>query len=373
MVATLGKSETLLETLAKLREDRYLYAQACLRIRNKSAQLVPLVANFAQHYVEDKLEAQRRETGRVRAVILKARQEGVSTWVAGRFTHRTNLWAGQKALVIADALDRAQAIYGIYERMYAELPEDLHPQVVSRSGRRHMKFAHDSELGIRPASDPDAGRAQTIHLLHASEIAFWPENYQRDVWVSAMQAVPDLGSEIIVESTAKGAGGLFHELWELTQKRGSGWIGIFLPWWIHEEYDAGYGLTAPPTEEELDGIANHPDEFEEQALGEGIPFDGQNVVLPLSRLAWRRRTIIERFGGDPISFVLYWGKGPRCSLADPDRRRIVAGSRPAAAGPRGCLRRRALRRPGNHRCHRAGTNGCSCRSPRDRCDHPAGR
>lgn len=297
----LGNTDTLVKTIARLRENRELYAEACLRIRNKQAQLVPLKPNFAQRFVEEKLQQQLAETGRVRAVVLKARQEGVSTWVAARFTHRTNLFAGQKALIIADALERAQAIYGIYERYYAELPEDLHPQIKSRAGRRHMHFMHDSEIDIRPASDANAGRAATIGLLHCSEIAFWPANTQAEVWKSAIQAVPDQGSEVIVESTANGAGGLFHSLWELTQKRDSGWLGIFLPWWIHEEYDAGYGTSAPPTDAELSAIENHADDFELQALSEGIPWDGENYVLPLSRLAWRRRTIIERFAGDPTT------------------------------------------------------------------------
>jgi hypothetical protein len=300
MQKQLGRSETLLETMARLREDRYLYGQAVLRIRNKSAELVPLAPNFAQRYVEEKLEAQKAETGRVRAVVLKARQEGVSTWTAGRFFHQTHLWAGRKALIIADAIDRAQAIFGIYERFWSELPEDLKPEVKARGNRRLLQFGHDSEIGCRPASDKDAGRAQTIHYLHCSEIAMWPELTQRDIWVSAIQAVPDQGSEVIVESTARGAGGLFHELWNLAITPGSGWIGIFLPWWIHEEYDADErnGL---PTQEELDGIATRPDDFELQALSEGIPFDGQNYVLPVSRLAWRRRTIIARFGGDPVT------------------------------------------------------------------------
>lgn len=297
----LGSTDTLVKTIARLRDSRELYAQACLRIRDKNAQLIPLAPNFAQRHVEALLEQQLAETGRVRAVVLKARQEGVSTWVAARFTHKTNLWAGQKALIIADAMERAQAIYSIYERYYSELPEDLHPQIKSSAGRRHMHFMHDSEIDIRPASDANAGRAATIGLLHCSEIAFWPDNTQRQVWVSAMQAVPDQGSEIIIESTPNGAGGLFYELWDLTQKKDSGWLGIFLPWWIHEEYDAGYGTSAPPTQAELDSIEQHADDFELQALGEGIPWNGQQYVLPLSRLAWRRRTIIQRFAGDPTT------------------------------------------------------------------------
>ncbi len=295
----LGRDDTWQDTFDRLREDEELYDLACLKIRTKSGDLVPLAWNFAQRYLVGKLQEQEKTENRVRAVILKARQEGVSTKVAARFFRRANLWSGEKCLILADALDRAEAIFSIYERYHMNLPPELRPEVVTRASRRSLRYAHDSEIAVRPASDKDAGRAQTIRRLHASEIAFWPESTQRDVWISALQAVPDYGSEIIVESTAKGAGGLFYELWELTQLKGSGWIGIFLPWWIHEEYDCT--ADNPPSKDEIDAIAENPDDFETQALTDGIPWEGHDVVIPLSRLVWRRRTIINRFGGDPTT------------------------------------------------------------------------
>lgn len=291
----LGSRHRLLETLDRFRRDSFTYASLVLRIRDKGAVLRPLDANFAQRYVEDKLTRQLAETGRIRAIVLKARQEGVSTWTAGRFFKRIHLQAGQKGLVVADSLDRAGAIFGIYERFYANLPAELRPVRKSYANQKRLAFSHDSELAVRPASDSEAGRAQTIHLLHASELAYWPVNTQRETWVSLLQAIPDDGSEIIVESTAKGAGGLFHELWELTQKEGSGWLGIFLPWWIHEEYEV------EPLQWELDTIASNPDDFELLAMSEGIPYEGKQWVLSIPKLAWRRRKIIEAFGGDPVT------------------------------------------------------------------------
>lgn len=291
----LGRREALLDTISRFREDQFAYATLCLRIRDKGANLIPLEANFAQTTVENKIRKQWEETGRIRAIVLKARQEGVSTWTAGRFFKRIHLQAGQKGLVIADSLDRAGALFGIYTRFWENLPAELKPERKSYANQKRLAFSHDSELAVRPASDSEAGRAQTIHLLHASEIAFWPTSTQRETWVSLMQAIPDDGSEIIVESTAKGAGGLFHELWEETQKKGSPWLGIFLPWWIHEEYEV------TPTAAELDAMEKGADDFELQAMSEGIPYEGQKFVLPLSKLAWRRRAISEKFGGDPLT------------------------------------------------------------------------
>jgi hypothetical protein len=49
-------------------------------------------------------------------------------------------------------------------------------------------------------------------LLEGSEVAFWPN--ARDHFAGVVHTVPDLsGTEIILESTANGVGGEFHERW----------------------------------------------------------------------------------------------------------------------------------------------------------------
>ena len=73
-----GRAERLLT-------DFPYYAEHCLTIRSKAGGLVPLRLNRIQRTVHDRLEEQLRETGRVRALILKARQPGVSTYVEARF------------------------------------------------------------------------------------------------------------------------------------------------------------------------------------------------------------------------------------------------------------------------------------------------
>lgn len=282
------------QVIEKLRGDLDLYSRTCLRIRDKDAGLVPLRFFDAQRLVHSRISAQRKSTGRVRAVILKARQEGVSTYTAARFFRAMHLWQGRKAMVVADSLERTGVLFDIYQRYLQNVPAEIAPAGKAVAQRKRMAFAHDSELSVRPASDTEAGRAQTIHLIHASEIAFWGSTGvdASATWTSLMQAVPRLGSEVIVESTAKGAGGLFHRLWEEAENEENGWIAIFLPWWIHEEY------TIKCSQEMRDIIDGNMDDFERQALTEGIWFEGQSHVLDYDRLAWRRQVIVENFGGD---------------------------------------------------------------------------
>jgi hypothetical protein len=69
-----NRLETLRAEKRRLREDFPYYAAQCLKIRPKSGGLVPLSLNQVQSRIHEALERQLLETGRVRALILKARQ-----------------------------------------------------------------------------------------------------------------------------------------------------------------------------------------------------------------------------------------------------------------------------------------------------------
>src|SRR3989304_4777838 len=72
-----------------LAEDFEAYAEVALVIRTKAGALAPFVMNATQRYVHARIEEQRASTGMVRALILKARQHGVSTYVGGRHYWKT--------------------------------------------------------------------------------------------------------------------------------------------------------------------------------------------------------------------------------------------------------------------------------------------
>ena len=77
------------EHATRLRNDLEYFAQHCLKLRPKSGPLEPFVFNAAQRKLHELLEKQKASTGRVRVVILKARQLGVSTYIAARLYQRT--------------------------------------------------------------------------------------------------------------------------------------------------------------------------------------------------------------------------------------------------------------------------------------------
>ena len=68
---------TVKDGLANLPE----FAARNLLIRTKQGEISPLIFNDVQAKLHLRLEDLRKRTGRVRALILKARQPGISTYV----------------------------------------------------------------------------------------------------------------------------------------------------------------------------------------------------------------------------------------------------------------------------------------------------
>jgi hypothetical protein len=70
------------ERATRLRTDLRYFAEHCLKLRPKTGSLAPFVFNPAQLKLHRKIEEQKARTGKVRVIILKARQLGISTYLS---------------------------------------------------------------------------------------------------------------------------------------------------------------------------------------------------------------------------------------------------------------------------------------------------
>lgn len=236
----------------KLKDDFEFYARNCLMIRTKHEGLLPLNLNSAQIYIHDKLQEQIEETGKVRAIILKGRQQGMSTYVEGRFLWRTTHNKGVRAFILTHDGDSTNALFEMTERYYSNLPPFVKPSVGAANAKELHFDVLDSGYKIGTAGNKAVGRGQTIQYFHGSEVAFWANASEHTKGI--MQAIPDAdGTEVIFESTANGVGNFFHEQWKLAEKGLSEFIPIFVPWFWQHEYTKKVpdDFVASPEEETL--------------------------------------------------------------------------------------------------------------------------
>jgi hypothetical protein len=150
----------------RLRDDFKHYAKKCLKIRTKSQSIIPFEFNKAQIYVHDKLEHQKLITGKVRAIILKGRQQGMSTLIGGRFFHITTHSFGLQTFILTHALDATNNLFKMTQRYYENCPAIVRPDA-SRSNSKELIFdGLDSGYKIGTAENKAVGRSSTIQLFH---------------------------------------------------------------------------------------------------------------------------------------------------------------------------------------------------------------
>ena len=250
--------------LIKYKEDFSLFAEEQVKIITKDAAtgFVPFKLNTCQKIITEKLNEQYQKTGKVRAIVLKARQQGISTYCAGRVFWKTYFTPYSRSVVMAHDSATSDALFAMSKNLILNMPKEYRP-ATSRSNAKEIKFEHnEAQYRLYTAGSPEAGRGTTPTILHASEVAFW--QHDEKILAGLFQGISQAaGTEVILESTANGAQGEFYRLWK-TSERGDGeFMPIFLPWFITPEYRTRAPESFEPTEEEQKLIDTYEIDFDQ--------------------------------------------------------------------------------------------------------------
>lgn len=237
----------------RLKNDFLYFAQCALKIKPKVGPLVPFVYNKPQLILHTALERQLAEIGMVRAIVIKGRQQGCSTYIDGRFYHRC-LWVPQtNTTIVSHQAVTTDALFGMVHRYYDESPPALKPRKTTDNNRT-LAFENGSTYLVGTNGSGAFGRGVTTQLLHGSEVAYYekPDDFENGV----LQSVADMpGTEVILESTANGMGNYFHQLTQIALKGKSLYRVIFIPWYESVEYRLPVGSEPFVRSEEEEDLA----------------------------------------------------------------------------------------------------------------------
>lgn len=256
----------------KLKDDFLHYSQKCLKIRTKSGAVQPFVMNTAQLHIHACIEEQLANTGKVRAIVLKGRQQGCSTYVEGRYYWKVTHRKGALAFILTHEADATDNLFNLASRYHDNCPALVKPHTGAANAKELSFDLLDSGYKVGTAGSKAVGRGSTIQYFHGSEVGFWPNAEEHAAGV--LQAIPDEpGTEIIKESTANGLGNYFHKEWQDAVAGKSDYIAIFVPWYWQEEY----ARPVPP-----DFVLDAEEEKYQQSY-----------ELTLEQMVWRRFKIVE--------------------------------------------------------------------------------
>lgn len=238
----------------RLRDDFEYYADKALKIRTKDAQIANLKLNQAQRILLEAIKKQLAATGRIRIIILKGRQQGLSTAVGGYLYSQVSQKKAKKALVVTHKSDSTTALFNMTKRYHENVPAILKPST-SYSSRKELVFdVLDSSYMVATAGGDGIARGETITHAHLSELAFWKESVANENLNGLLQSIPDTeDTAIFIESTANGVSGPFYTMWKGAVAGENGYLPVFIPWFIQDEYrtPAPKGFQRTPEEEEV--------------------------------------------------------------------------------------------------------------------------
>ncbi len=247
----LGKNlDELRKGLRPGREDteRDCFIEEFLKIRTKTANRACFRLNRAQEEYSWKCWKGNAKKN----VVLKARQVGITTYIAARFFTQTISQPGTLSMQVTQDRESAEDVFRIVRRFWENLPDELREGHLRTSYRnaRQLVFPHlDSEYCLASAAE-NAGRGRTIQNLHCSELSHWGR--EGDEALASLRAAVVPGGEIALESTPNGAGGLFYEEWQRAED--TGYTRHFFPWWFEKEYALEVGTNFEPLTEEEEAL-----------------------------------------------------------------------------------------------------------------------
>jgi len=273
-----------------------LLKRGYLMIRDKDANLIPLVLNSTQQKIVDALQARRRLGRPVFLFVLKARQLGVTTLAQALIYAFSSQRPNVNALDVADDVDGATYIFKMNELFHEQMLAK-HPHLVptaKRMDERRLEFDGTySRIMIDTARNAKAGRKYTLKLVHLSEVAFY-ENF-KELMQALTPAIPKTeDTMVLLESTANGINEVSKFYWRIKKAyeadpENTDWIPLFCSWREHAEYSRPFynegikqKFVASLSEKEKKIMAEHS--------------------LTLEQMNWRRREIEDSFGDDDEKF-----------------------------------------------------------------------
>lgn len=270
------------------------YCENLLRIRTKQQKIAPLKLNEAQEHLYGVIQREAAAGKPIRLIVLKGRQEGISTVTEGLMFQDTVTRSGVKTLIVAHDTQATANLFKMNKLFYDCLPRWAQPMrknsnakelvfenPTKNEGEKRKRPGLRSSIRCQTAGKGGVGRSDTLTNVHISEYAFWPKN-KDELLLGIVQTVPsDRSTMVVIESTANGYDH-FKTLWDGAVNGENEWVPVFLPWYM----ERGYRMAVTGQETWT---------AEEEALRRDFGLDEE-------QLQWRRWAIRANCGGDEALF-----------------------------------------------------------------------
>ena len=198
-------------------------------------QFVPFKLNDEQLDLHDRVMFGLKRGKPVRILVLKGRKLGISTYVQVLAFWLGTFRKAWESMVVAHQASATAKI----AQISADLVDNLDPEyrcIGARKVRGGVVWGTKSSIELYTQRSDNAPRGASPGLIHVSELGLWDSKRAATTAEDALQAFMGTQSIVpnticIIESTAKGAQGAFHDRYQLADANRTGiWQSVFYPW-----------------------------------------------------------------------------------------------------------------------------------------------
>jgi hypothetical protein len=211
---------------AKCLSDPIYFIKKYVKIQHPTRGTLPfLTYPFQDDALEDFVHHNQN-------IILKSRQMGITTLVAGYSMWLMTFHSDKQILCLSITQETSKAIVTKVRFANDNLPSWLKVPAVE-DNRLSLKLKNGSEIKAA-SSAGTSGRSSALSLLIVDEAAFI--DGIEEIWLSAQYTL-STGGKAIILSTPNGVGNFFHKLWVESEQGLNNMNRIRLPWHLHPERD----------------------------------------------------------------------------------------------------------------------------------------
>ena len=295
------EEKEIIELIRRLKAEPLLYFTHCLKIQNfGTGELIPFELNEVQQIMHSMMQRQLDEHNHVRMIVLKARRFGISTYVQGRYFRHAAMNRNKVVQITTHSKAATDVMFAMTRTMEQNLPIEIKPQL-KYSGRRDLHWGSEegglnSSYSLSTVGGREV-RGSKIDFLHCSEVASWTAGGEDYLLGLLNCVVQGFDTEAVIESTAQGVGGVFHDMYWDAAEGNSGWESVFFPWYIYSYYSKPFNSEEEKEKfkEELGQDKRYGGDEEKALLDLSCEYDiGEEVKkfkVTLENLNWRRQCI----------------------------------------------------------------------------------
>lgn len=148
-----------------------------------------------------------------RNIILKARQLGMSTFIAILFLDTCLFHKNIHAAIVADKIENAKNIFKKIEFAWENFPAALKTALnLASNSDSTSEITWRNKSQFKVGTTLHSGTYQLLHISEYGPLCKQSPEKASDIKKSALPTVPDDGGLVFIESTAEGEGNDFHQM-----------------------------------------------------------------------------------------------------------------------------------------------------------------